>query len=234
MTPRSAHPPSGARGGIAVDVAAGLGLGLLLGVVVGLSTTPVVAIVVGALTSLLAAFLGLEGAEGSRLGGLRFNLVRIASLGVFAVLGVLFGLWVRINNPLAEAPEAQLARWQRTFPDNPVLAAQMMISERTGLAPATLQFDPRGDGVGVAPSPGAVARGAGLFSTVASRDLCRELDPARFDNDPAKVLQAYDVIAPLAGAASQVRALPDDAQRRAALAGSHAVLCALKDPGAGR
>jgi hypothetical protein len=219
------------------DMLAGAGLGLLLGLLVGLSTSPVVGVVVGTLTSLLAVVLGLQGSGGTdgktpALARLHLHGVRIASFGLAAVIGVLAGLYVRINNPLAQSPEQQLARWTRTFPDNPVLAAQMMISERSGLNSAKLAFDPKAEGVAVTVSAGAAAKGAGLFSSVGQRDLCRELDPRRFDNDSAKILDAYDTIEPLVDTARQVRALPDDAQRRAALQTAHTVLCVMKGKGA--
>ncbi|HQY10435.1 MAG TPA: hypothetical protein PK797_17170, partial [Burkholderiaceae bacterium] len=64
MEPAPEEPRAGAnrlvapRNSVLGDVLSGAGLGLLLGVVVGLATSPVVAIVVGALVSLLAVFLG--------------------------------------------------------------------------------------------------------------------------------------------------------------------------------
>jgi hypothetical protein len=226
-----------APGSPMTDVLSGAGLGLLLGKVVGLATSPVVGVVVGALTSLLAAVLGLQGGgDGAApaLARVRVNGLRIASFGLAAVIGVLAGLYVRINNPLAQPPEQQLARWTKAFPDNPALAAQMMISERSGLNPAKLKFDPKSDAVEVTASAGAAAKGSGLFSSVGRRNLCRELDPARFDNDSAKTLDAYAAIDPLVDAARQMRALPDDAQRTAAVNAAHAVLCAIGKKEAGK
>ena len=223
-------------GGIAVDMLAGAGLGLLLGIVVGLSTSPVVGVVVGGLTSLLAAFLGLQGGEDSKIAAfakVQLNGVRIGCFGLAAVLGVLLGLYVRINNPLAEAPEHQLARWTRAFPDNPVLARQMMISERTGLNAANLKFDPGAAGVAVTLAAGAGARSASLFSNAGDRDFCRELAPERFGNDTANILNAYGDIETFAPVANQVRALPAE-QRLGALLAAHAMLCATKEKGPAR
>jgi hypothetical protein len=201
--------------------------------VVGLSTSPVVGIVVGALTSLLAVFLGLQGGEDSKIASLakvQLNGVRIGCFGLAAVLGVLLGLYVRINNPLADAPEHQLARWMRAFPDNPVLARQMMISERSGLNATNLKFDSEAAGVAVTLASGAGARSASLFSNAGARDLCRELAPERFANDPANILNAFGDIESLAAVANQVRALPTD-HRFGALLAAHATLCATKDKG---
>lgn len=223
-------------GGIVVDVLSGTGLGLLLGVVVGLSTSPVVGVVVGGLTSLLAVFLGLQGGEDSKIAALskvQLNGVRIGCFGLAAVLGVLLGLYVRINNPLAEAPERQLARWMLAFPDNPVLARQMMISERSGLNATNLKFDPEAAGVAVTLAAGAGARGANLFSNAGARDLCRELAPERFANDTGNMLNAFGDIDAFASLASQVRALPAE-HRLGALRAAHAVICAMKEKGPAR
>lgn len=223
-------------GDIVVDVMSGTGLGLLLGMVVGLSTSPVVGIVVGALTSLLAVFLGLQGGEDSKVAALarvQLNGVRIGCFGLAAVLGVLLGLYVRINNPLAEAPEHQLARWMRAFPDNPVLARQMMISERSGLNATNLKFDAEAAGVAVTLAAGAGARSASLFSNAGARDLCRELAPERFGNDTGNILNAYGDIEALAPVATQVRALPAD-HRLGALLAAHAMLCATREKGPAR
>jgi hypothetical protein len=121
------------RGSTAADALAGIGLGLMLGTIVGLTTTPVVAGLVGGITSLLAVFLGLDGGGGegklASIARVQLNAVRIGCFGLAAVAGFGIGLYVRINNPLAEAPQTQLARWQAAFPDNPVLAQQMMVFE---------------------------------------------------------------------------------------------------------
>jgi hypothetical protein len=224
------------EGGIVVDVLSGTGLGLLLGMVVGLSTSPVVGVVVGGLTSLLAVFLGLQGGEESKIAALskvQINGVRIGCFGLAAVLGVVLGLYVRINNPLAEAPEHQLARWMRAFPDNPVLARQMMISERSGLNATNLRFDPEAAGVAVTLAAGSGARGANLFSNTGARDFCRELAPERFANDTGNILNAYGDIEVFAPVATRVRALPAE-HRLGALIAAHAMLCATQEKGQAR
>ena len=81
------------KSGVAVDVFSGSGLGLLLGVIMGMAHTPVVATVVGAITSLLAVFLGLEG-SGSKLAEItkvRLNGVRIGSFALATVAGLFLG-----------------------------------------------------------------------------------------------------------------------------------------------
>lgn len=225
-------PETPGRRSAAADLLCGLGIGLLLGLVVGLSTTPVVAVVVGALTSLLAALLGLGGAPAdpakpSLLGKVQLNGLRIGSFGLAAVAGVFIGLYVRINNPLAESPKAQLARWEAAFPDNPTLARQMMIYERHRLVPGALKLD-QDFGSAVTAAAGPDTRSAVLFSNLQGKALCRDLAPAEYGNDTAKLLRAWgDVGKPLSDLAEAVGALPAD-QRAPALAGAHALLCGLE------
>jgi hypothetical protein len=150
--------------GLVVDVFSGAGLGLLLGVIMGMAHSPVVAIVAGAITSVLAVFLGLEGGDSklSALANVRLNGVRIGSFALATVIGLFLGLYVRINNPLVESPMVQLQRWHEAFPikvaplkpttglryaadadearRNRTLARQLMVFERTGLKPASLDF----------------------------------------------------------------------------------------------
>jgi hypothetical protein len=106
MEVRADSPPS-----ILPDLFGGAGMGLLLGTLVGLSSSPVVGIVVGALASVLAVFLGLDVSTGSVIGALRINGVRIGALGVATVIGLGLGLYVRVNNPFLPDPEVQLQRW---------------------------------------------------------------------------------------------------------------------------
>ena len=124
-----------ATGAIA-DMFAGAGIGALLGTILGLAITPVVATVVGALTSVLAVFLGLDGQERSRM--LKVNALRIGAFGFATIAGLTLGMFLRINNPMAMEPEQAIARWNEAFKDNPSLAQQMMIFERTGLKPTEI------------------------------------------------------------------------------------------------
>jgi hypothetical protein len=226
-TGATATPPSR---GLAVDVLSGAGLGALLGLVVGLSTSPVVAVVVGALTSLLAAFLGLDSGTEPRVAALdrlRLNGVRIGSFGFAATAGVLVGLYVRVNNPLAESPVEQLARWEAALPDNPALARQMMVFERTGITPSALSLEQDAP-VAVTVAEGAAAHRSVLFGSLQGKDLCRDLAAERFGDDLTRTLAAYDDRgAPLSTVAARIKDLPAE-QQGSALAAVHALLCELE------
>ncbi|MCG7550378.1 hypothetical protein [Pseudoalteromonas sp. Of7M-16] len=79
-----------------VAVFGGAGIGLLFGVVMGTSVTPTVTILLGALTTILAAILGLNDRH--------FNdakAARIGAFGIACVIGAYLGIYVRSHNLLA-------------------------------------------------------------------------------------------------------------------------------------
>ncbi len=210
------------------DVFSGVGIGLLLGTVLGLSTTPVVALVVGALTSILAVFLGLDGKENSRLPSV--SSVRIGAFGLATVAGLGLGLHLRINNPIAIAPSVAMERWIEAFPDNPTLARQMMIYERTAIVPGALQFEAEAPGTAVALDAAAASvRQAVLFSSLSEFDACTRLDPERFATAD-DVIAAYsrpgapDTVKALA---ADLAALPDGDKPTAVIV-AHSLLCTLQ------
>jgi hypothetical protein len=221
-----AHPTS-----IWPDLLGGAGLGLLLGTLVGLSSSPVVGVVVGALASVLAVFLGLDLSTGSVMGALRINGPRIGALGLATVVGVGIGLWVRVNNPFLPDPLAQLQRWQAALPEDPTLAKQMMLFERTGIVPSRFQYGnaPPGEDVTVAMEEGAAIRTAVLFSTLSEFDACTQLDPASYRTADAVLARYSRPGAPdyLPKFAASITALPE-ADRNDALATAHQLLCIMQ------
>lgn len=216
---------------LAPDLFAGAGLGLLLGLVVGLSITPVVAGLVGALTSLLAVFLGLDPTGATRRLP-KVNAVRIGAFGFATVLGIGLGLFVRINNPLALEPEHLMAKWETALPDNPTLARQMMVLERASLAPAALAYVEGQPETAVQTTGQPGARTAVLFSSEgAGFDACQLLRPGvvpaettlgRYDRPNApEIVREFG---------ATLDALPD-AELETGLAVAHSLLCSLQDAG---
>ncbi|MDK2593783.1 hypothetical protein [Pseudoalteromonas obscura] len=79
-----------------VAVFGGAGIGLLFGVVMGTSVTPTVSILLGTLTTILGAILGLNDRY--------FNdakAARIGAFGIACVIGAYIGIYVRSHNLLA-------------------------------------------------------------------------------------------------------------------------------------
>ena len=207
-------------------------MGLLIGTLVAMSASPVVAVVVGSLASLLAVFLGLDAGSGTAMGAFRINGARIGSLGVATVVGLCIGLYIRLNNPFIDSPTEQLARWTVAFPEDPTLAKQLMIFERTGIAPSSFQFGadlPGGEVTVSAEANSTAMRQAVLFSTLSDYDACARLDPARY-RTPAAALAAYSLPgAPetLPQIAADIASLPETDQP-AALVAARDVLCILQ------
>lgn len=74
----------------------GLGIGLLLGLLWSLSLNPVISGVIATLSSLLAVLIGLNEKYLDSLKSLR-----IGAFGLFAVVGILLGLYIRGNDPFS-------------------------------------------------------------------------------------------------------------------------------------
>jgi hypothetical protein len=213
------------------DLFGGAGMGLLLGTLVGLSSSPVVGVVVGALASVLAVFLGLDVTTGSAMGALRINGARIGALGVATVVGLGLGLYVRVNNPFLPEPEAQLQRWQAALPEDPTLAKQMTVFERTGIVPSRFQYGTEmpGEEITVAMQEGAPTRTAALFSTLSEFDACQQLDPSKYRTLDAVLARYSRPGAPdyLPRVAASIAGLPEG-DRETALATAHDVLCIMQ------
>ncbi len=74
----------------------GLGVGLLLGLLLGLAVSPVVSGIIGTLSSLLVVLLGLNESYLSPV-----KSIRIGSFGLFCVIGILSGMYIRSHDTLA-------------------------------------------------------------------------------------------------------------------------------------
>jgi len=74
----------------------GLGVGLLLGLLLGLAVSPVVSGIIGTLSSLLVVLLGLKE---NYLNAVKS--IRIGAFGLFCVIGILLGMYIRSYNAMA-------------------------------------------------------------------------------------------------------------------------------------
>ena len=85
----------------------GLGIGLLLGILLGLSVSPVVSGVIATISSLLAVLIGLNEKFLDSLKSLR-----IGSFGLFTVIGIILGLYLRVNEPFKPGLLDQLEEYR--------------------------------------------------------------------------------------------------------------------------
>ena len=104
------------------QVFSSLGIGLLVGILLGLSSAPVVGLVVGSITALLASLLGFklpvrEGADGSKADQLPQATVQIliglraGTFGFACVLGIFAGIYMRTHDLLSPPERGLEARY---------------------------------------------------------------------------------------------------------------------------
>ena len=93
------------------QVFSSVGIGLLIGTLLGLSSAPVVGLVVGSVTALLASLLGISlpkkdgPPESEETVARKFTLigVRAGCFGLSCVVGILGGIYLRTHNVLSPA-----------------------------------------------------------------------------------------------------------------------------------
>lgn len=167
-----------------IHIFSGFGIGLLVGILLGLSVTPVVGIVVGSLAAVLAVFLGLKDNLKQEINAIRnfqiqINALRAGSFGVAVVLGILLGLYLRTNETLSQAVEKQVQQWTKAGYDT-TYARQLVVYQKLGINPTTGEIDKLNEIV--------KTKVSALMSDKQHQDLCNQIDPIRYGNDPQQIL----------------------------------------------
>ncbi|MFN8257844.1 MAG: hypothetical protein U0W24_19260 [Bacteroidales bacterium] len=117
------------------EIFSGLGLGLLIGIIIGLSIAEVTGIILGALTSLLAAFFGLR----STLDGEKGNQLIIGTFSFSCVLSIFLGLFIRTHNLLAPSLTSQIKEYKlASFDSNEI--KKIILLKEFGLVPEGSSF----------------------------------------------------------------------------------------------
>lgn len=118
------------------EVLAGLGLGILIGTIIGLSIAEVTGIILGALTSVLAAFFGLKPAKE----GETPNHGAIAAFGFSCLIAIFLGMFIRTHNLLAPSLDSQIKEYtQAGFAVEE--ARQLVLVQHLGLIPKDKPFN---------------------------------------------------------------------------------------------
>jgi hypothetical protein len=211
-----------------IDVFSGTGLGLLVGLIVGLSLTPVVSTVIGALCSILAAFLGLQGSsDESKPSAARIQLngIRIGSFGIAAVLGLLLALYIRASEPFAPSMEEAVEYWTKAGVKESEIG-DILLFERLGIEPRNRTIN-----IEMA-SLKQKQKSHALFAELSGLRLCEELDPAPLGDDPGKVIKQYLSLKnnTLTQIAKNVEELPTEHQIKV-LKTIHVFVCDLEKSG---
>jgi hypothetical protein len=153
-------------------VVAGLSTGLLLGLLVGLSSSPVVAALIGAVVTIASAILGLkDGAPADEhTSALRAAASRrrwgAAGLCLACIFGMFFGLSLRARDAFAAPPVMQVEAWTKAG-YSPQEARAIVALRTAGLVPK--------DATVRAATPADAAHTSALFAGAA--DKCTDLDP---------------------------------------------------------
>lgn len=117
------------------EILAGVGLGFLIGTIIGLSIAEVTGIILGALTSVLAAFFGLKPAKE----GEKPYHAAIASFGFACLAAIFLGIFIRTHNLLAPSLEAQIEEYvEAGFSEEE--ARQYVLVQHLGIIPQGMTF----------------------------------------------------------------------------------------------
>lgn len=117
------------------NIFAGIGLGLLTGTIIGLSIAEVTGIILGALTSLLAAFFGLR----ANKEGERGNQIIIGTFSVTCLVSIFFGLFIRTHNLLSPSLASEIKEYKDAYFDT-VEIKKIILFKELGLIPNGYSF----------------------------------------------------------------------------------------------
>lgn len=113
-----------------------IGFSLFLGTIVGLSSAPTVSVLVAALVGLIGLVVGAKGGSLLQSDGTPTTLEfhQLGLFGIFALAGVLFGLFVRTEDPFGSTIAERKAEWKAAEIEE-TQANTVVIFEETGLLP---------------------------------------------------------------------------------------------------
>lgn len=121
------------------QVFAGMGIGILMGLIIGLSVSPVVKSILGTLSGLLGVFLGLQDSIFGKkevainsLSPIILSSVRTGSFGIFCVLAILFGLYLRTHDTIGMSVENQVKKWTDAGYDS-TMARELAMYEKLNM-----------------------------------------------------------------------------------------------------
>jgi hypothetical protein len=117
------------------EIYSGLGLGLLVGIIIGLSISEVTGIILGALTSLLAAFFGLR----STKEGETIKSITIGTFSLACFLSIFLGIYLKTHNSLSPSIDTEIENYKKSkFDDNEI--KKIVLFKTLGIVPEGSSF----------------------------------------------------------------------------------------------
>ena len=203
------------------QVFSGIGIGILLGLIMGLSVSPVVKTILGAMSGILAAFLGLQESFFSKQGEadqskvysrILTSSIRAGSFGFACIIGLLWGMYMRTHDTLTVSVKEQVEKWtDADYEDD--LAREIVLFQKLKLFQKSgdLMMDSK-----IAEKAGAtIDAGSGfLFSKEDMLIYCVSLNlEVKWGNNVENALEGYDGINDLVKTyATNLRKLPPNSQ----------------------
>ncbi len=152
---------------------AGGAIGLLVGIAAGLSSAPVIAVVVGAISAGLLILLGLKkGDPATESAGDEHardpSVARIAAFGIVCTLGLLLGVLARAHDMLSPSITKSVQTWKDAgYPEQQ--AREIVVYLRAGLSKGK-------EGELVANRPSLAGAQSTFLAAAASDSVCRFFD----------------------------------------------------------
>jgi hypothetical protein len=119
------------------EIFAGFSMGALIGVIIGLSIAQVTGIVLGAFTSLLAAFFGLKEDGRSEPG----NRMIIGTFCISCLLSIFLGLYVRTHDLLSPSIPSEVDAYAKTGLFNRQEMKQIILYKELGIVSKDVKVD---------------------------------------------------------------------------------------------
>lgn len=117
------------------EIFAGFSLGLLAGLVIGLSIAETTGLILGSITSILSAFLGIRGNKEGKSG----NQIIIGTFALTCVMSILFGIFLRTHNFLSPSMSNQIKTYRSAYFDSTEIKKIIMLKE-FGVIPSDYTF----------------------------------------------------------------------------------------------
>ena len=200
------------------DVLAGAGLGLLTGILIGLSASPVVAVVVGAISAAMLPLLGIvEKSTGDKPHAPSASSWRIAGFGFVCATAVVYGVHIRTSDLLSPSISTQISNLTKAG-FTPESAREWVAIKNLG-TPLGKENAAAADKT--SPARGSPGPSSSVLFAGPADDECPAFDPARYKNTNEQLAYLKSRGGQFAAFARNVETQPGAGQSAALNAAKH-------------